>query len=336
MRALTFDAFGGPEVLRYREVPDPALPPGHALVRMRAVGLNFADVYRRRGRYHLAGSPPYVAGYEGAGVVEAVRPPEAPGDDGAAPDAPLAYHAAAGDRVGFADSPYANAELVAVPLGRLVPLPDDVSFETAAAVLLQGLTAQYLVSDSYRVRPGDDVLVHAAAGGVGQLLVQLAVRAGGRVLGLTSSAHKRLAAERAGCDRVVLLRDDWVMAARAWSRGGRGADVAYDSVGGTLDDSLRAARVGGTVVFYGMAGGDPAPVDPRRLMDESKALVGGDLWNVLTTPAERVRRAGALFALVRGGALRVEVARAFPLADGAAAHRFLEGGESAGKVLLVP
>ncbi len=336
MKALAFDAFGGPDVLRYRDLPDPTLPPGHALVRMRAVGLNFADVYRRRGRYHLAGAPPYVAGYEGAGVVEAVRPADDAGADAPHGDGPLPYQAAVGDRVGFADNPYANAELVAVPLGKLVPLPDDVAFETAAAVLLQGLTAQYLVRDSHPVRPGEELLVHAAAGGVGQLLVQLAVRAGARVVGLTSSAHKRAAAERAGCERVLLLHDDWVLGARAWSRGGRGVDAAYDSVGGTLDDSLRAVRVGGAVVFYGMAGGDPAPVDPRRLMDESKTLTGGDLWNVLTTPAERVARAAELFALVRAGALRVEVSRTFPLADGAAAHRFLEGGESAGKVLLVP
>jgi NADPH:quinone reductase len=332
MRALTFDQFGGPDVLRYRDVPDPVLPPGHALVRMHAVGLNFADVYRRRGRYHLAGAPPYIAGYEGAGEVVAVRPA-----DGAPRDTPhAAPPVSAGDRVGFADSPFANAELVAVPLEKLVPLPDDVSYAVAAALLLQGLTAQYLVRDSYAVRAGDDVLVHAAAGGVGQLLVQLAVLAGARVLGLTSSARKRAVALRAGCETVQLYADDWPNAARAWGNGGAGVDVAYDAVGGTLDDSLRVVRVGGTVVFFGMAGGDPPLVDPRRLMDESKTLTGGDLWNVLTSHAERVRRAGELFALVRDGRLSVEIAREFPLADGAEAHRFLESRESTGKVLLVP
>ncbi|MDB4951045.1 MAG: quinone oxidoreductase [Gemmatimonadetes bacterium] len=325
MKALVFDRFGGPAVLEYRDVPDPVLRPGEARVRTEAIGLNFADVYRRRGDYHLVGAPPFIAGYEGAGVVVEVCPAAG---GGPAPFRP-------GDRVGFADAPFANAEQVAVPLDRLIPLPPDVSAETAAAVLLQGLTAQYLARDSHRLAPGETALVHAAAGGVGLLLVQIAKGVGARVLGLTSTEEKRSACFAAGADDVALYTADWVTAAHAFS-GQRGVDVAYDSVGRTLGDSLRAVRVGGHVVFYGMAGGDPDPVDPRLLMDESKTLSGGDLWNVLTGPEERIRRAAELFEWLRTGRLHVEVSARFPLADGAEAHAFLESRRSIGKVLLIP
>jgi NADPH2:quinone reductase len=324
MKALVFDRFGGPEVLAYRDVRDPVPGPGEVRVRTHAIGLNFADVYRRQGRYHLAGSPPYIAGYEGAGVVEEVGPA---GGDGP--------RVRPGDRVGFADAPFANAEQVAVAAEKLIPLPDDVSFETAAAVLLQGLTAQYVTRDSHPVRAGETVLVHAAAGGVGLLLVQIARLLGGRVLGVTSGEEKRTAALRAGADDVALYGTPWVEIAHVFS-GGRGMDVAYDSVGATLDDSLAAVRRGGHVVFYGMAGGDPTPVDPRRLMDESKSITGGDLWNVLTGHHERVRRADELFGWIRDGRLRVEIGARFALADGAEAHAYLESRRSIGKVLLIP
>ncbi len=327
MRALTFSRFGGPEVLAYHEVPDPELLPGHALVRMHAIGLNFADVYRRRGAYHLAGSPPYIAGYEGAGTVVGVG--------AAASEAPV-HPFTIGDRVAFADSPYANAELVAVPVEKLIPLPDVVPFETAAALLLQGLTAQYLVRDSYPVAAGNDVLVHAAAGGVGLLLVQIARQLGARIFALASTEEKREAAREAGATETHDSAGNWVAAARAWSRHGTGVDVVYDSVGTTLDESLQAARVGGHVVFYGMAGGDPKPVDPKRLMDESKTLTGGDLWNVLTGQGERIRRAGELFDWVRNGSLRVRISQRYPLSEGAQGHAFLESRQSIGKVLLIP
>jgi NADPH:quinone reductase len=319
MKALTFSRFGGPDVLEYRDVPDPAPAAGHALVRTKAIGMNFADVYRRRGNYHLEGAPPWILGYEGAGEVVAAAGPFA-----------------VGDRVGFADVPYANAELVSAPVDKLVPLPAGVTFETAAALLLQGLTAHYLVHDSYALRRGDDVLVHAAAGGVGLLLVQIATLLGARVTALVSSDAKRAAALGAGAHAAHLYADGWADAARKGTKGDGGFDVVYDSVGSTLGESLRAARTGGHVVFYGMAGGDPAPVDPRRLMDESKTLTGGDLWNVLTTHAERVRRAGELFAWVENGALTVHVGGRFALAEGRRAHEALEGRATTGKLLLLP
>lgn len=319
MKALCFDHFGGPEVLAVREVPDPAPEPGRAIVRTQAIGLNFADVYRRRGNYHLAGEPPWIAGYEGAGVVESV--------DGEGPFQ-------IGDRVGFADSPFANAEKVSVPFDKLIPLPEGISSETAAAGLLQGLTAQYLTRDSHPLRPGESALVHAAAGGVGLLLVQIAKALGARVLGLTSSPAKARAVLDAGADAVALSDEDWIAAARALASGG--VDVAYDSVGSTLMRSFEAVRTGGHVVFYGMAGGEPPLVDPRMLMDTSKSLTGGDLWNVLRTAEDRRSRAAELFGWILDGALKVHVAARFPLAEGAAAHAFLESRQSSGKVLLIP
>ncbi|HET9988231.1 MAG TPA: zinc-binding dehydrogenase [Kofleriaceae bacterium] len=321
MRALTFSRFGDPSVLEVREVADPVAAPGVAVVRTRAIGLNFADVYRRQGRYHLVGEPPWIAGYEAAGELAAL----AASDTGAW---------RIGQRVAFADTPHANAELVAVPLDHLIPLPDDIDAELAAALLLQGLTADYLVRDSYAVQSGDRIVVHAAAGGVGLLLVQLARALGAEVIGLASSETKRAAASRAGAAHVIDSRGDWPAAV------GRifpdGVHAVYDSIGTTLLDSLRVARVGGTVVFYGMAGGEPPAVDPRLLMDRSLRLVGGDLWNVLRTAEDRRQRAARLFAEVRAGRLAVTIDERFPLARGGDAHRALEGRERIGKLLLVP
>lgn len=286
---------------------------------MRAIGLNFADVYRRKGNYHLAGTPPWILGYEGAGEVVS-----APADSGLRP----------GQRMGFADSPFSNAELCAVDIDRLIPLPDEISFETAAASLLQGLTAQYLCRDSYAVRPGDWAVVHAAAGGVGLLLVQILRHLGAHVVAIASTEAKRQAARDAGAD-VVLPTEGWVQAVKSHTDG-RGAEVVYDSVGATLRDSLDAARIGGTVVFYGMAGGDPAAVDPRLLMDRSLTLVGGDLWNVLTTAQERQARAVELFGWIRTGVVKVQVSRRYALREGAQAHRELEGRQVIGKIVLLP
>jgi NADPH2:quinone reductase len=327
MKALCFDHFGGPEVLQYRDFPDPMPNEHQALVQTAAIGLNFADVYRRKGNYHLKGEPPFIAGYEAAGTVL-----HAPAESGFLP----------GQRVGFADMPFANAEQVAVDLDKLIPLPDDITFATAAAVLLQGLTAQYLVRDSHAVRVDESVLVHAAAGGVGLLLTQLCRALGARVVGLTSSAAKAQQVLDAGAHAVLRYDEDWVALARAFGSMGEagtnkpGVDVVYDSIGSTLEQSLAAARTGGHVVFFGMAGGDPAAVDPRMLMDASKTLTGGDLWNVLTSADERRRRAAELFHWARDGKLKVRIDSRFPLADGARAHARLESRASSGKVLLIP
>jgi NADPH2:quinone reductase len=312
MRALVFERFGGPEVLEYREVADPAPASGEVLVRTKAIGLNFADIYRRRGNYHLVGSAPWILGYEAAGVIEET-----------------------GDRVAFVDSPRANAELVAVPHDRVIPLPDFISFEQAASVLLQGLTAQFLVNDSYTVRAGQTVLVHAAAGGVGSMLLQMLRSRGANVVALVSTPEKADIARGAGASHAALFDSDWRRRVLEIV-GDRGFDVVYDSVGSTLSQSLDVTKKGGTVVFYGMAGGDPEPVDPRRLMDESKTLTGGDLWNVLISHEERVARANELFNAMRSGSLSAEVFARFPLSEGAKAHELLESRRSAGKIVLIP
>ena len=322
MHALTFSRFGGPDVLEWTVLPDPIPAPGMAVLRTRAIGLNFADIYRRQGRYHLAGSPPWIAGYEAAGEIVALHADDAKSDW------------RIGDRVGVADSPYANAELMPAPLDKLIRLPERIDFDTAAAVLLQGLTAQFLSADSYAIRSGDRVLAHAAGGGVGQLLTQLASARGAQVIALASSNEKRAAALQAGARSAIDSGAGWVERVRAALPDG--ADVVYDSIGRTLPDSFALTRTGGTVVFYGMAAGDPDPVDPRVLMDRSLTLVGGNLWNVLTSAQARQSRADALFASIIDGDLKVPIAARIPLREGARAHALLEGRGVTGKLLLIP
>ena len=332
MKALVFDTFGDATVLQYRELDCPTLKtplgPFDMLLRMHAIGLNFADVYRRQGRYHLQGEPPYIAGYEGAGeVVELGSELSRWIDEG------LESAIRIGDLIGFADVPFANAELVIVNYEKAIPLSKGISTRVAASVLLQGLTAHYLTRDSFQIKSGSICLVHAAAGGVGQLLVQIITMMGGTAIGLTSSEDKAQVAKKCGCKHVTLYNTNWKEEVLTLTNG-KGVDVVYDSVGSTLMDSFGACRVGGTVVFYGMAGGDPPHVDPRMLMDTSKTLTGGDLWNVLTSREERIKRANELFSWIESGKIVVESPTEFQLENGKEAHEFLEGRRSTGKILL--
>lgn len=320
MKALTFSEFGSPEVLHYIEIPAPVLKSGEILVEMKAIGLNFADVYRRKGNYHLTGQPPFVAGYEGAGVVS---------------DSNNHPHFKTGDRVAFADVPLANAELVAVPVSHVIQLPEEISFETAASLLLQGLTAQYLATDSHTVKSGETVLIHAAAGGVGQLLTQICKMKGAKVIGLTTVEEKIPVILNAGADIVFNLKAEWKKDVLAFTTG-KGVDVTYDSIGSTLLDSFEVTKTAGKVVFYGMSGGDPVFIDPRMLMDTSKTLTGGDLWSYLTSKEERNLRSKQLFDWIISRQLVIKEPVFFSLADGKLAHEYLESGKSAGKVLLIP
>lgn len=319
MKALTFSRFGNSDVLEYKEINNPVVKSGELLIEMKAIGLNFADIYRRKGNYHLKGEAPYIAGYEGAGIVI---------DNNNNPE----YRQ--GDRVSFADVPYANAELVAVPTTHIIPLPDDISFDVASSILLQGLTAQYLATDSHKTKPGETALIHASAGGVGQLLTQICKLSGSKVIGLTSSERKKEISLSIGADAVFLYSEDWK--AKVLGLAPSGVDVVYDSVGSTLQDSIAVSKICGQVVFFGMAGGDPNLVDARILMDSSKTITGGDLWNYLTSKEERLKRASQLFEWVRNKKIIVPLPTKFQLSEGKEAHDFLESRESTGKILLIP
>lgn len=319
MHVLSFSSFGEPGVLSYHPMPDPVPSEGEILLDMKAIGLNYADIYRRKGNYHLKGNPPYIAGYEGSGVVAESR----------------SEKFQPGQRVAFADVPFANATKVVVPETHAIPLPDDIDHQAAASLLLQGLTAQYLAQDSFAVQPGHTAVIHAAGGGVGQLLTQICKLKGARVIGLSRSATKLELIRQCGADEALQLDSSWEDRVLELT-GSKGADVVYDSVGSTLQASFRITREKGTVVFYGMSGGDPAPVDPRMLMDSSKTLTGGDLWSYLISAEERHKRSAQLFDWYRRKQILIQEPVCFPLAEGARAHHFLESGQSASKILLIP
>ncbi|CAM3112911.1 quinone oxidoreductase family protein [Flavobacterium frigoris] len=318
MKALTFSAFGTSDVLEYIDIPTPTLKKNEILVEMRAIGLNYADVYRRKGNYHLKGNPPFIAGYEGAGVVVDSNNTK--------------FNV--GDRIAFADVPLANAELVAVQIEHAIPLPDAISFETAATILLQGLTAHYLATDSHKTQKGETVLIHASAGGVGQFLTQISKLLGASVIGLTSSASKAEMALKNGANKVFLYSEDWK--SKVLSYCPNGVDVVYDSVGSTLSDSFEVTKTCGQVVFFGMAGGDPDFINPRMLMDTSKTLTGGDLWSYLTSKKQRIKRAHQLFDWISSNKITIATPTTFKLSEGKKAHDFLESRKSTGKIILIP
>ena len=319
MKALTLSTFGGPDVLEYREVPDPVLKQGEILVEMKAIGLNFADLMRRNGQYPMRGTAPYINGFEGAGIVQ---------DSNNHPEFKP------GDRVAFADVPFANAELVAVPFEHAVPLPAEISFETAASVMLQGLTAHFLTTDSHVIKAGETVLVHAAAGGVGQLLIQVCKLAGANVIGLVSSDSKREIALSLGADEVFTYTDAWQE--KVLANHPAGVDVVYDSVGTTMEGSLAVVSVRGQVVLFGLAGGKLELGNPLVIIAQSKTIIGGDLWDYLTSREERLRRSAQFFDWIISGKVKVFPPAIFKLAEGKQAHEFMEGRKSTGKILLAP
>jgi NADPH2:quinone reductase len=319
MKALTFSTFGAPGVLKYKEVNNPVLKPGEILVEMKAIGLNFADLMRRSGIYPVKGDAPYINGYEGAGVVA---------DNDNHPDFKP------GDRVAFADVPFANAELVAVPADNLIPLPDSIDFETAASILLQGLSAHFLATDCHKTLKGETVLIHAAAGGVGQVLIQICKILEAKVIGLTSSADKKQIALSLGADEVFLYNEDWKE--KILTMEPRGVDAVFDSIGSTMQDSLLVTKVRGQVVFFGMAGGAFNLGNPLYLIGTSKTITGGDLWDYLTSEEERLTRAGQLFSWVAEGKIKISPPTKFKLAEGKQAHELLESRKSTGKILLIP
>lgn len=315
---------GGPEVLEYSEVEAPVAGPGQALVKVAAAGVNFIDIYLRTGLYPRP--LPAVPGGEGAGTIEALGE----GVTGLA----------VGDRVAWADGnagSYAEYDVVAAD--RLVKVPEGVDLETAAASMLQGMTAHYLTNSTWQLKAGETALVHAAAGGMGLLLCQIGKSKGARVIGTTSSEAKAALAREAGADDVILYTeiDDVAAEVRALT-GGRGVDVVYDGVGKTtFDASLGSLRKRGLLALYGAASGPVPPVDPQELNRRgSLFLTRPTLAHHIETRAELEWRAGEILAAVADGSLKMNVGNRFPLAQAADAHTALEGRATTGKVLLIP
>lgn len=313
---------GGPEVLEATEVSVGEPGPGQVLVDVAAAGVNYIDTNHRSGLYPL--ELPVTLGMEGAGTIAAVGPEVT----GLAP----------GDRVAWQGQLGSYAQRALIPAAVAVRVPEDVSDTTAAALMLQGITAHYLVRSTYEVKPGDTVLVHAAAGGVGLFLVQLAKAHGARVIGTVSTEEKDRLARQAGADEIIRYdREDFAEATRRLTDG-EGVAVVYDGVGkATVDGSLASLRIRGTLALFGLASGPVPPIDPQRLN------AGGSLYLTRPTTAHYLRtreeldwRAGELFSAVREGTLDVRIGGTYPLADARRAHEDLQGRRTMGKLLLIP
>lgn len=324
MKAIRIASPGGVEALRYEDVPVPEPKEGEALVRIEAAGVNFIDVYFRTGAYK--GAYPMTLGHEGAGTVEKVGP----GVTGVRP----------GDRVGSVNFAGSYAELATAKADRLVVLPNGVTTRQAAAVLLQGMTAHYLTRSTYRLTDQDTCLLHAAAGGVGLLLSQIARRAGARVIGTAGGPEKGELAKQGGAgahDVIDYKKASFVEEVKRLTEG-RGVQVVYDSVGkDTFPGSLDCLALRGTLVLFGQSSGPVDPVDPQVLNQKgSLYLTRPTLFHYVARRDELVERAGDLFRWIERGELAVKIYRDVPLKDTAEAHAMLEGRKTSGKVLLIP
>ena len=322
MKAIRVQAPGGAEVLRLEEVPTPDPGPGQVVVKVEAAGLNFIDVYQRTGLYQVP--MPFTPGQEAAGVVTALGPGvSTPG---------------VGDRVAYAHVLGAYAEYAVVPADRVVALPDQVSTKQGAALMLQGLTAQYLAATTYPLKAGDTCLVHAAAGGVGLLLCQIAKIRGARVLGTVSTREKAALARAAGADELILYTEQDFEAEVKRLTNGAGLQVIYDSVGKTtFEKGLNCLAARGMMVLYGQSSGPVGPFNPQVLSQKgSLFLTRPTLGHYVATRAELLARASEVLGWVRSGAVKLRIERELPLAAAAEAHRLLEGRKTTGKVLLIP
>jgi NADPH2:quinone reductase len=322
VKAIRVHATGGPEVLRYEEVPRPSPGPGQALVRIEAVGVNFIEVYQRTGLYQLA--LPFTPGSEAGGTVVEIGP--------------QVSTVTGGQRVASQSFAGAYAEYALAPADRLVVLPNGVNTRVGAAVLLQGMTAHYLVRSTYALSRKDTCLVHAAAGGVGLLLCQMARRLGARVIGTVSTEEKAALAREAGAHEVILYTQQDFVAETKRLTNGAGVHVVYDSVGRTtFAKGLDCLAPRGIMVLYGQSSGPVEPFDPQVLNQKgSLFLTRPTLNHYVATRAELLARSSAVLGSVADGTLKVRVGREFPLAAAAEAHRELEGRRTTGKVLLIP
>jgi NADPH2:quinone reductase len=322
MRAIMVTSHGGPEVLAVHDLPDPEPGPGQIVAKVAAAGVNFIDVYQREGVGSYRQNLPFAPGNEGAGVVTEVGP-------GVTDFKP-------GDHVCWTGVPGSYAEQVVIPVTSAVPVPGHLDLRVAAAAMLQGMTAHYLACSTYPVREGDVVVVHAAAGGTGRLLTQIASRRGGIVIATTSSKEKAELALSAGAAHVVGY-DEFVEAVLRVT-GERGADVVYDSVGkATFDDSLAALRVRGMMVLFGGSSGQVPPFDLQRLNAAGSLFVTRPtLFHYIADRAELLWRAGDVFNWIAKGELDVRIGATYPLAEAGQAQADLAGRRTTGKLLLVP
>jgi NADPH:quinone reductase len=322
MKAVVADPVGGVENLKYLELPTPQPGEGEALVKLEAIGVNFIDTYFRNGFYKAPESPVKL-GNEGAGTIAAV---------GKGVNLPV------GQRVAYAMSRGSYAEYALVPQKLLVELPGDVSFEAAAALMLQGMTAHYLTRSTYALKPGDTCLVHAAAGGTGKMIVQLAKIVGATVIGTVSTPEKAELAREHGADHTILYSEqDFVAEVRSLTNN-RGVDVVYDSVGKTtFHKSLDCLRPRGLMASFGQSSGAVGEIDPLLLSQKgSLFLTRPNLGHYISDPAELKWRASDLFGWLESGRLQARIQRVYALADAAQAHRELEGRKTTGKLLLKP
>lgn len=321
MKAIQILQYGGPDVLKIQNVQVEKPGHGQALIRIEAAGVNFIDIYQRRGVYPI--KLPYIPGLEGAGVVEAVG-------EGVTNVHP-------GDNVAYVHEPGSYAEQSIVKAENLIPLPSDLSFEQGAAFPLQGMTAHYLLHEFRKIQPQDIVLIHAAAGGMGLLLVQWAKHLGVKVLGTVSTEEKAKIAKAAGADEVIIYtKQDFVAEVKRLTNG-HGADFIIDGVGkATFAQNLQAAALRGNIVIFGAASGPADPISPNVLMKHSLTVSGGSLFNYILNAEELMRRAKAVITGIREGWLKLRIDSIFPLEKAAEAHQKLEERKTAGKVLLTP
>jgi NADPH2:quinone reductase len=322
MKAIQVKQTGGPEALEYVDLPVPEPKPNEAVVKIAAAGVNFIDVYNREGRYRLP--LPFVVGQEGAGIISAV------GTE--------VKTLRSGDRVAFTSVLGSYAEYVAIPADRLVPIPQDVSDREAAAAMLQGMTAHYLLHDSFPLKRGQTALIHAAAGGVGLLLVQMAHNIGARVIGTVSTEEKAKLARDAGADEIIFYTQTDFEPETKRLTGGKGVDVVFDSVGKTtFEKGLNVLRPRGMMVLFGGSSGAAPAFDPILLTQKgSLFLTRPSLNHYIVTREELMARAEAVFGMIAARKLKLRIEHTYKLADAAQAHQDLEGRKTTGKLLLIP
>jgi NADPH:quinone reductase len=322
MKAIQVRKVGGPEALELAELPVPQPKENEALLEIKAIGVNFIDVYFREGRYPA--QLPFIDGQEAAGIVKSVG-------SGVKSVRP-------GDRVAYTNILGSYAELACVPAERLVVIPESLDFDHAAAAMLQGMTAHYLCHDTYPLRRGETALVHAAAGGVGLLLVQMAKALGARVIGTAGSEEKAALAREAGADEVILYSTQDFEAETKRLTSGRGVDVVYDGVGkDTFTRDLEVLRPRGYLVLFGGSSGAVPPFDPIILSRKgSLFLTRPTLVNYIASRDELLARANSVLGMIAAGKLKVRISKTYPLSEARQAHRDLEGRKTTGKVLLIP